>query len=636
MKKKILYALMSSILLSVGMTSCDDYLDVNKNTDAPDYVEGYLYLAGIQQSYQEIYYDIRAMGPLTQMLGTTSYTSFAQHYYTKSSDAGGQVWRMVYWSQGMNLENMINQSLEAENWTLAGIGYVMKAYSWDLMTKEHGELPMKQAFVSGLLSHQYDYQDEIYEQVREWAKTGIKYLEMEDNSSYGSRITNNDYIYAGDKDKWIKFGYAVIARNLASLTCKNDFKEKYYADFVDAANKAFASNADNATVSVDGGGSEAAQSSYNNFFSPYRGNLSYSYFQHDYAVQLFTGTILQYSENRDRILDADTTHNLSKYPYELRTKQITSDTTANPGCFDPRRLVKLSTSDSTNYATISDVEILRGLGYYGGSFTSKAGPVKTAPSFFGRYETSGSSTTAKDGDGRWLYSNNAPYILATYAEILFDYAEVEFKYGSKSTAFELWKKAIAADMEFSASYIKPGATTDITEKGKTTTYHQGDIVTAATFNKIAADYLAGPYVGGLSESDFTLSHIMMQKFIALYPWGAPEVWVDQRKYFYDIEYSGDYPSNGNGYDKTIVNMKSDDDPSKVYIGFYLMPADYQGRRSTYNDDNNGSPCFRLRPRYNSEYMWNVPNLEALQPISGTAKNYQCSIPWFAYPGDMPK
>ena len=33
--------------LAMGLTSCDDYLDVNKNTDAPDYVEGYLYLAGI-------------------------------------------------------------------------------------------------------------------------------------------------------------------------------------------------------------------------------------------------------------------------------------------------------------------------------------------------------------------------------------------------------------------------------------------------------------------------------------------------------------------------------------------------------------------------------------------------------------
>ena len=29
----------------------EDYLDVNRNVDAPDHVEGYLYLAGIQQYY---------------------------------------------------------------------------------------------------------------------------------------------------------------------------------------------------------------------------------------------------------------------------------------------------------------------------------------------------------------------------------------------------------------------------------------------------------------------------------------------------------------------------------------------------------------------------------------------------------
>ncbi len=69
----------------------------------------------------------------------------------KVRDAGGEVWRMVYWNQGMNLENLINQSVEAQDWTLAGIGYAMKAFSWDMMTKIHGELPMKQAFVPGLL-----------------------------------------------------------------------------------------------------------------------------------------------------------------------------------------------------------------------------------------------------------------------------------------------------------------------------------------------------------------------------------------------------------------------------------------------------------------------------------------------------
>lgn len=624
-KKSLIYALASAAILLVGATSCDDYLDVNKNTDAPDNVEGYLYLAGIEQAYNEIYYDIRALGPLTQMMGTSSYTNFANHYYTKGSDAGGQVWRMVYWSQGMNLENMINQSVAAENWTLAGIGLAMKAFSWDLLTKMNGEVPMKQAYVSGLLSHEYDYQEDIYPQVREWAKQAIEYLQKEDNSSYGNRISANDYIYGGDKEKWVKFAYAVIARNLASLTNKTDFKEKYYADFIDAVNHSFTSTADDAAVTIAGGGADAAESAYNNFWGPYRGNLGRSYFQHDYAVQLFTGTIPEYDQNGDKIAVPDNT----AYPYELAAKQYTSDTLYDAGHFDPRRLIKLGTTYGNDKANETDVDSLRLWKYYGGSFTSASGPISSAASYWGRLET---TTDAKDGEGRWLYSNGAPYVLTTYAELMFDLAEVQYKYGSKSDAFEAFKKGIAADMEFTAKYITAGSLVEVSGK----TYHQGDKVTAATFNTIAAEYLAGPYVGGLALDDFTLSHIMMQKFIALYPWGANEVWVDQRKYMYDIEYTGEYPSNGNGFDKTVVNQKKDSDPTKVYKGFYLYPANVQNRRGTYNDDNNGSPCFRIRPRYNSEYMWNKPNLEALKPISGTALDYQCSIPWFAYPGDMPK
>jgi hypothetical protein len=34
---------------------------------------------------------------------------------------------------------------------------------------------------------------------------------------------------------------------------------------------------------------------------------------------------------------------------------------------------------------------------------------------------------------------------------------------------------------------------------------------------MAAEYAAGPYVDGLTEADFSLSHIMMQKWVALYP-----------------------------------------------------------------------------------------------------------------------
>ncbi|MDR1783239.1 MAG: SusD/RagB family nutrient-binding outer membrane lipoprotein [Dysgonamonadaceae bacterium] len=632
MKKIVKISLLFSLILS--FTACEDYLDVNYNVDAPAEVDAYLYLSGIIQNSQGFYWDIRATGPLTQMMGTSSYTSFATHYYSLASDAGGEAWRVVYWLYGMNLENLINQSIEAEDWTLAGIGYAIKAYGWDVLTKFHADLPMKQAFVAGLLSHDYDYQEDIYPQIREWAYTAIEYLEKEDKHDYGTKISANDWIYAGDKSKWIKFAYAVIVRNLASLTNKNDFKEKYAQELIDAANKSFQSSADDAAISVAGGSASAPYSGYNNFWGTYRGNLSWSYWQHDYAVQMMTGTIPKYDESTGQkyvvpdtlFVGTDTIVRNDYYPYELAENQIICDTAlSQKGHYDPRVAVKLITRDNTLYQNLSNADSVKAYKYYGGTFTGTTSPIGwTAPSFYGRIAV---SSTTTDGKGRWLYHDEAPYILTTCAEIKLDLAEAYWKIGQKANALAAFKEAVKEDLAFSAKYIKPGTSGQAVG---------GDKIATALFNTLAAEYAAGPFVDGLTEDNFTLSHIMMQKFVALYPWGASEVWVDQRKYHYDIQYSGDVPSQGNGWERSRVNMKWDSDPTKVYKGFYLAPAPVQGRNGSYNALNNGSPCYRVRPRYNSEYMWNIPSLEKLKPISGTETNYHCSIPWFAYPGDAPR
>ncbi len=620
----------SIIILSISLlfinTSCDSYLDVNQNVDAPDYVEGYLYLAGITQEYQGMYWDTRAAAPLAQMMGTSasSFNNYAQNYYPTGSDRGGEIWRVVYWLQGMNLENMINQSVEAEDWTLAGIGYAMKAYSWDQLTKYHCDLPMKQAFIEGLLSHDYDYQKDIYSQVRDWAYKAVEYLEKEDNHNYGTKISANDYIYFGDKAKWVKFAYGVIVSNLASLSNKDNFADKYAQELIECAGKSFQSADDDATVTVAGGSDGAPYSSFNNFWGVYRKNLSWSYFQHEYAVQVFTGSVPKYDEStgeKTRVEDNE------YYPYELADKQIICDTLVNiAGHYDPRVVVKLSTTDDPEYNNMDNVDSIKSHKYYGGSFTSTSGPIGTAPSFYGREATSTYTGTPNDGKGKWLYRDDAPYVLMTCAQIKFCLAETYWKLGSKENALNAFKEGVKADLDFTAKYISAGT------KGSAL---GGDKITKALFQSLADEYLSGPYVSGLSLSDFTLSHIMMQKWVALYPWGAQEAWVDLRKYHYDINYSGGYPSSGNGWDLSMVDQKWDTDQTKVYKGFYLAPAQVQGRKGTYNTKNEGSPCYRIRPRYNSEYMWNKPSLESLLPISGVADNYQCSIPWFAYPGDLP-
>lgn len=605
-------------------SSCDDYLDVNNNVDAPDYVEGYLYLSGIIQSYQGVYYDIRAVGPLTQMMGTISYTSFASNYYVQGSDAGGEVFRMTYWLQGMNLENLINQSIANEEWTMAGIGLAIKAFSWDKLTKYHGELPMKEAYVPNLLSHKYDSQEDIYAQVREWAYKSIEYLGKEDTHNYGNKITDNDWIYKGDKSKWIKFAYSVIVHNLASLSNKKDFVSKYAPELIECAQKAFQSPDDDATVALEGNGESSVESSYNNFWGTYRGNLSRSYFQHEYAVQVMTGSVPKYDEMTGEKIRVEKN---DYYPYELADNQIICDTLKDvTGHYDPRMAVRLGTVDDPTYKNINNADSVKAHRYYGGYFTGASGPIGTAPSFYGRNASSQYKGEVNDGKGRWLYRDDAPYILMTCAEIKFCVAEANYKMGNKDAALQAFKEGVKADLDFCERYISPGTS------GKET---GGDKITKEVFKKLAAEYASGPYVDGMTADDLTLSHIMMQKWVALYPWGAHEAWVDMRKYHYDIKYTGEYPKLGNGWSETTVDQKWDTDETKVYKGFYLAPAQVQGRKGQYNTRNQGSPCYRVRPRYNSEYMWNVPSLRTLQPISGTADNYHCSIPWFAYPDEMP-
>ena len=358
---KKLFIILFVALVGFASTSCDDFLNVNENKDAPDKVDAYLYLAGLESAWQGLYYDLRATAPLSQMMGTNSYISYANNFYSKGSDAAGETWRIAYWLHGMNLENMVNQAKADEAWTLAGIGLAIKAYTWDIMCKLQVELPMKQAFEVGRLSHDYDYQEEIYPQIRAWAEEAIELLSKEDNFAYGTKLKENDRVFQGDADQWIKFAHGVIVNNLASLTNKNNFVSEYANQLLQHGKLALASANDNALMSTVGGAADAQFSIYNNFWGVYRGNLSNSYWQSDYIVQIMTGTVPVYDETTgDKVRTSKTDERAKYFPYELNPKQIIADTLVElAGHFDPRVAAKLSTSDDNTYEDIDDADSVK-------------------------------------------------------------------------------------------------------------------------------------------------------------------------------------------------------------------------------------------------------------------------------------
>ncbi len=117
------------------------------------------------------------------------------------------------------------------------------------------------------------------------------------------------------------------------------------------------------------------------------------------------------------------------------------------------------------------------------------------------------------------------------------------------------------------------------------TNYEASVPTARRMTDAQRDaYLNNPLVVP-AAADLTLSHIMMQKYISMYGWGVTEVWVDMRRFHYtDLD-----PVTG----------------QQVYREF----APPTGIDLYTNNLNKW--IYRVRPRYNSEYLYNVDELNRL-------------------------
>ncbi len=192
------------------------------------------------------------------------------------------------------------------------------------------------------------------------------------------------------------------------------------------------------------------------------------------------------------------------------------------------------------------------------------------------------STAAPSPDSsRYLYQNNSPWPMMTASEIQFIIAEAAYRKGDKPLALAAYANGISQNFDM-----------------LTTTYPQNIPAVYAITPTSKANYIAA-VVPGVATS-LTMSQIMLQKYIALYGWGVQQTWTDMRKFNYiDID-----PATGN----------------QVYAGFTPPPI------ANLSPTNNGKLVYRCRPRYNSEYLYNIPELTRLGAL---ALDYNTVKPWFA-------
>jgi len=128
--------------------ACSDYLDVNTNPNAPQSVAPNLYLAPmVHWLATSPQFDGRFIGHYTQEWYSTAATipgtSWGKMGYDPASDNGAQQWRDVYWTFGQNLVDMMSKAEAEKRWDVLGIGYVLKAWGWQVLTDTLGEIIVK-------------------------------------------------------------------------------------------------------------------------------------------------------------------------------------------------------------------------------------------------------------------------------------------------------------------------------------------------------------------------------------------------------------------------------------------------------------------------------------------------------------
>ena len=279
------------------------------------------------------------------------------------------------------------------------------------------------------------------------------------------------------------------------------------------------------------------------------------------------------TQNDDRNFFGPTRGNITSYRQTEFAVSLFDGTEFN-GTVDPRLSRMLAPSPDGQYRGL-DINVV-------GTTQMNALPVDQRPmTLFGTVGAPPAGTP-----GRYLFADRSRFPAMTYAQLQFIKAEAAFRMNDKALALTAYTNGISAHIDF--------VNARNTDAGQNLTP-----ISAAE----KAAFMADPDIVPADPNNLQMWQIMAQKYIAQYGWAFVEQWMDLRRFHYTDTYGAEAKQAFPGFAP----------PTNIYA------------------DNGGKVVYRLRPRYNSEYVWNQEGLSKITPISGLAVDYQTSELWITQP-----
>ena len=230
--KSLKYMMAAGCLLTLGLSSCSDFLDVNVDPDKPNHTTAevanrvpwiqrmFMYSAGITN-----YRTSMIAGVLYSTSVTHGPAAVTWNFAPGTTTSSYQTW---FVETAANLNDLYDKAKAENAYHYMAVADIYHALGFMQMLDLYGEIPYTEALVNSPVPA-YDDGKTIFNGCVAKLDEAIKLL-SEAQPATATPLSKGDLMNGGDAQKWLKMAYGLKARFLLKLSKKAEFDPEAILD----------------------------------------------------------------------------------------------------------------------------------------------------------------------------------------------------------------------------------------------------------------------------------------------------------------------------------------------------------------------------------------------------------------------
>lgn len=207
-------AIISTIVLGLATASCDSYLDINQDPNAPSEsnITSSIIMPGAEMNLASSYGDyFRIVGGyysehFAQNFGTSNYLDYSQ--FSQSSTRSSGAYTQLYQRAIKSFTTIQQKATAEEDWGSNLAATVLKSFAYEALVDAYGEVPYSEAMDVSNPSPKYDEGADVYAGILGEIDDALSKVSPSD-------AVATNFLYPGENaTPWIKFANALKLRIL--------------------------------------------------------------------------------------------------------------------------------------------------------------------------------------------------------------------------------------------------------------------------------------------------------------------------------------------------------------------------------------------------------------------------------------